>query len=59
MTFTLIAVAWVSMFGLNWCLFRVSSMADDELEHLDRPVNVEVNRIMYANKRAWKQDILN
>ena len=31
----------------------------DELNHLDRPVNVRMNRVMYADKRAWKQETLN
>ncbi len=70
MTYLLSVAGWVLLLCFVVAICKAGATADESFEelcrrelerlnHLDRPVNVDVNRIMYANKRAWKQDILN
>lgn len=58
MTYLLIAIGWCSIYGLTWSLCRISKLNDD-LNHLDRPVNVQANRVLYASADAWPDHVLN
>lgn len=52
-------VAWVGLGCFVIAMFRVGDVDDDDLNHLDRPVNVQANRVLYASADAWPDHVLN
>ena len=54
--------AWVSFFTFIIAICKAGSDFEDhldELNHLDRPVNVQANRVLYASADAWPDHVLN
>jgi hypothetical protein len=53
-------VAWVGLGCFVIAMFRVGDVdGDDDLNHLDRPVDVQANRVLYASADAWPDHVLN
>lgn len=60
MTHIIGVVGWVLLGCFVIALFKVGdSDRDDLLNHLDRPVNVQANRVLYASADAWPDHVLN